>query len=200
MTASLETSLHTLDETRVLQAGGVTLTLGGLVTAAVILVATAAASWLVTRFLRRLRSMVFFTVPIYIGFHYLTVWGAFAAVERWLAAHLSFLAWMTPQAISIVMLGARPHSHEASTNISTLPMNRRTWPMRCVSQPVSGTEMALATAKLVMTQVPCTVLTPKSPEMAGSDTFAMEVSSTFMNVAVDSARVPSARALPVSGG
>ena len=37
MTASLETSLHTLDETRVLQAGGVTLTLGGLVTAAVIL-------------------------------------------------------------------------------------------------------------------------------------------------------------------
>ena len=72
--------------------------------------------------------------------------------------------------------------------------------MRCVSQPVSGTEMALATAKLVMTQVPCTVLTPKSPEMAGSDTFAMEVSSTFMNVAVDSARVPRARALPVSGG
>lgn len=56
MTASLETSLHTLDETRVLQAGGVTLTLGGLVTAAVILVATAAASWLVTRFLRRLRA------------------------------------------------------------------------------------------------------------------------------------------------
>ena len=56
MTASLETSLHTLDETRVLQAGGVTLTLGGLVTAAVILVATAAASWLVTRCLRRLRA------------------------------------------------------------------------------------------------------------------------------------------------
>ncbi|QYF86270.1 mechanosensitive ion channel family protein [Brevundimonas sp. PAMC22021] len=56
MTASLENSLHTLDETRVLQAGGVTLTIGGLVTAAVILVATAAASWLVTRFLRRLRA------------------------------------------------------------------------------------------------------------------------------------------------
>ena len=34
-------------------------------------------------------------------------------------------------------------------------MNRRTWPKRCVSQPVSGTAMALATAKLVMTQVPC---------------------------------------------
>lgn len=55
------------------------------------------------RFVRRLRSMVLFTVPIYIGFHYLTVWGAFAAMERWLADHLSFLAWMTPQAVSIVM-------------------------------------------------------------------------------------------------
>ena len=55
------------------------------------------------RFVRRLRSMVLFTVPIYIAFHYLAVWGAFAAMERWLAAHLSFLAWMTPQAVSIVM-------------------------------------------------------------------------------------------------
>ena len=55
------------------------------------------------RFVRRLRSMLYFTVPIYIGFHYLTVWGAFAAMEGWLASHLSFLAWMTPQAVSIVM-------------------------------------------------------------------------------------------------
>ena len=55
------------------------------------------------RFLRRLRSMVLFTVPIYILFHYLTVWGVFDAVERWLAAHLGFLSWMTPQAVSIVM-------------------------------------------------------------------------------------------------
>ncbi len=60
--------------------------------------------------------------------------------------------------------------------------------MRCVSQPVSGTAMALATAKLVMTRVPWIGLTPRSPEMAGGDTLAIELSSTFMNVAADSAR------------
>jgi hypothetical protein len=38
------------------------------------------------------------------------------------------------------MFGASPHSHEASTNSSTLAVNRRTWPKRCVSQPVSGTD------------------------------------------------------------
>ncbi len=55
------------------------------------------------RFTRRIRSMVLFTVPIYVGIHYLTVLGLFSAMEKWLAAHLSFLAWMTPQAVSIVM-------------------------------------------------------------------------------------------------
>jgi len=60
-----------------------------------------AKAW--TRFVRRIRSMVLFTVPIYVLFHYLAVWGAFAAMEKWLAAHLSGLAWLTPQAVSIVM-------------------------------------------------------------------------------------------------
>ena len=102
--------------------------------------------------------------------------------------------------MSVAMLGARPHSHDASTNSSTLMTNRRTWPKRCDSQPVSGTAMALATAKLVMTQVPWFGLTPRSPAMAGSETLAMDESSTFMNVAADSASVPSTRALPCSGG
>ena len=86
------------------------------------------------------------------------------------------------------------------TNNSTLAVNRRTWPKRCVSQPVSGTEMALATPNEVITQVPCDGLTPMSPAMAGMDTLAMDESSTFMNVASDSATVPQARALPCSGG
>ncbi|MNS54522.1 hypothetical protein D3C72_873200 [compost metagenome] len=85
-------------------------------------------------------------------------------------------------------------------NRITLAMNRRTWPKRWVMKPVSGTAMALATAKLVMTQVPCVVLTPRSPEMAGSDTFAIDESSTFMKVAADSATVPQTRAEPSSGG
>jgi hypothetical protein len=98
------------------------------------------------------------------------------------------------------MFGARPHSQEAITNSMTLATNRRTWPKRCDSQPVSGTAIALATAKLVMTQVPWFGLTPRSPAMAGSDTLAIEVSSTFMNVAADSAIVPHSRAEPSSGG
>ena len=98
------------------------------------------------------------------------------------------------------MLGASPHSQDAITNSSTLITNRRTWPKRCDSQPVSGSEMALATAKLVMTQVPWFGLTPRSPAMAGRETLAIELSSTFMNVAADSVSVPQKRAEPSRGG
>src|SRR4051812_50220255 len=98
------------------------------------------------------------------------------------------------------MFGARPHSHDAMTNRITLPTNSLTCPKRCESQPVSGTAMALATAKLVMTQVPWFGLTPRSPAMAGSDTLAIDVSSTFMKVAADRATVPHRRAEPSSGG
>src|SRR5688572_18359678 len=95
---------------------------------------------------------------------------------------------------------ARPHSQEAMTNRITLATNSRTWPKRCESQPVSGTAIALATAKLVITQTPWFGLAPRSPAMAGSETLAIEVSSTFMNVAADSAIVPHIRAEPSSGG
>ena len=60
--------------------------------------------------------------------------------------------------------------------------------------------MALATAKLVITQVPCVGLTPRSPAIAGRDTLAIDVSSTFMKVAAERASVPHRRALPSSGG
>src|SRR5690606_40176322 len=61
------------------------------------------------------------------------------------------------------MYGASPHSQDDSTNSRTLATNRRTWPKRWVSQPVSGREIALATANEVITQVPCAGLTPRSP-------------------------------------
>ena len=79
-------------------------------------------------------------------------------------------------------------------------MNSRTWPKRRVSQPVSGSEIALATPKEVMTQVPWSGETPRSPAIAGIETLAIEVSSTFMKVASDSAIVPIASCAPVSGG
>ncbi len=50
-----------------------------------------------------------------------------------------------------------------------------------------------------MTQVPWSGATPRSPAMAGIETFAIEVSSTFMNVASDRTTVPSASAVPWSG-
>ncbi|MCY1168541.1 hypothetical protein D9M73_85380 [compost metagenome] len=102
--------------------------------------------------------------------------------------------------ISVVMFGARPHSHEVTINRMMLAMNSRTWPKRCDSQPVRGTEMALATPKLVMTQTPWLGLTPRSPAMAGRETLAIDESSTFMKVAADSASVPHMRAEPVRGG
>ncbi len=77
--------------------------------------------------------------------------------------------------------------------------NRRTWPKRWVSQPVSGIDTALAAAKIVITQVPSSTETPSSPEMVGIATFAIDESSTFMNIASDTATVPSASLAPVRG-
>ena len=58
----------------------------------------------------------------------------------------------------------------------------------------------MAIPKLVITQVPWPGLTPKSPEMAGIDTLAIEESSTFMNVAKDKDNVPNKSAVPYKGG
>ena len=98
------------------------------------------------------------------------------------------------------MLVASPQSHEPSTNSSVDSANRRTAPKRCDSHPVSGTAMALATANDVITHVPWLALTARSPEMAGIETFAIDVSSTTMNVATESANVPATRGTPRSGG
>ena len=98
------------------------------------------------------------------------------------------------------ILGASPHAQDDNTNSRIDVTNRRTCPKRCVNHPVSGTEMALATANEVMTHVPWFGATPRSPEMAGIDTLAMDESSTFMKVASDSATVPIASLAPVSGG
>ena len=96
---------------------------------------------------------------------------------------------MTRKTISICRLDDRPQASEASTKSSTEVTNRCTVPKRCVSQPVSGTEMALATANDVITQVPWLGLTPTSPAMVGMETLAIVVSRTFMNVASDTAMV-----------
>jgi hypothetical protein len=107
--------------------------------------------------------------------------------------------WSTRNKINISMDDAKPHNQLLSTNNTMLLVNKRTAPKRWVSQPVSGTEMALATPKLVITQVPWLGLTPKSPEIAGIDTLAIEESNTFINVAKDSDKVPNTKAAPLNG-
>src|SRR5580658_7516578 len=60
----------------------------------------------------------------------------------------------TRNAIRDGKLQARPQSREAIVNSTTEMTKVRTTPKRCMSQPVSGTDTPLATAKEVITQVP----------------------------------------------
>ncbi len=76
-----------------------------------------------------------------------------------------------------------PQRKEVMTKSTTAAMNSLTSPKRRAIQPVSGRAMALLTAKAVMTQVPCSELTPRLPEMVVRATLAMVVSSTCMKVA-----------------
>src|SRR3569832_900570 len=105
----------------------------------------------------------------------------------------------TRNRISSVSEGASAHRNDAMVNSVIDQMNSFTWPKVLVSQPVRGKEIALATPNDVMTQVPWSGETPRSPEIAGIDTFAMDVSSTFMNVASDNAIVPMVNAVPCNG-
>ena len=92
------------------------------------------------------------------------------------------------------MLGARPHSQEASTNSRMLPTNSRTMPMRCVAPAGHGTEIALATAKARDDPGALAGSTPRSPAIAGSrDVGGSSCRARSANVASDSAMVPNAR-------
>ena len=55
------------------------------------------------RFKKRLPRMVLYTVPIYVVFFFLKRWGAFDALEAAMAEHVSFLSWLPPQAMSIIV-------------------------------------------------------------------------------------------------
>ncbi|KGX32441.1 putative transport domain protein [Burkholderia pseudomallei MSHR3709] len=84
-------------------------------------------------------------------------------------------------------------------NASTDSVNSRTSPARRASQPVSGTAIAEATEYDEITHVPSLVATPRLPEIVGTATFAIDVSSTSMNVPSASPIVSSASVPPDSG-
>ncbi|MBM9616043.1 hypothetical protein JWJ90_17375 [Desulfobulbus rhabdoformis] len=54
------------------------------------------------RFKRRIRKIVTYTVPIYILFYFLNEAGFFQVAEQFIGAHLSWMSWLTPQALSIL--------------------------------------------------------------------------------------------------
>ncbi|NLW81051.1 MAG: hypothetical protein GXY42_05185 [Desulfovibrionales bacterium] len=54
------------------------------------------------RFRRRIKKIVLITVPIYIGMHILQRAGMFAAMEQFMASHMSGLPWLHPQSMGII--------------------------------------------------------------------------------------------------
>ena len=107
--------------------------------------------------------------------------------------------WKIRHKISISKLWEMPHNQEAKTKSAVEIRNNFTSPKRLASQPVMGIEIALATPKEVITQVPWLNDAPRSPEIVGIATFAMVESNTCMNVARDSANVMMPRAAPSIG-
>lgn len=55
------------------------------------------------RFQRRIGQILSITVPIYVLFFLLIHWGAFAAVERFMADNLGWLSWLPPQAVGVII-------------------------------------------------------------------------------------------------
>lgn len=58
----------------------------------------------IRRFRKRMPRLIYFTVPFYIIIYYTSQAGLFAMLENWLAQHLSWLAIVKPQAMSVVIL------------------------------------------------------------------------------------------------
>ncbi len=102
-------------------------------------------------------------------------------------------------AISDSKFCAKPQRADAIVKSSTDSVNRRTSPTRRASQPVNGTAIAEATEYDEITHVPWLVATPRLPEMVGTATFAIDVSSTSMNVPSASPTVSNASVPPANG-
>jgi len=55
------------------------------------------------RFRRRIRKIVMITVPVYVGVHFMHKLGTFAAVEHFLAEHMTGLSWLHPKSMGIIV-------------------------------------------------------------------------------------------------
>lgn len=55
------------------------------------------------RFTRRIGQILSITVPIYVLFFLLSKWGAFNAVQGFIAENLGWLSWLPPQAVGVIV-------------------------------------------------------------------------------------------------
>lgn len=58
----------------------------------------------VRRFKKRIKKLLLFTIPIYCLFFAVQQAGGFAALQKWMAGHSEWLAFLDPKAVSIVIL------------------------------------------------------------------------------------------------
>lgn len=56
------------------------------------------------RFKTRMKKIIRFTVPIYILFYFFNQIGLFDVLEGYMATHFTWLAWLSPQSMSIIVL------------------------------------------------------------------------------------------------
>src|SRR5262249_4108111 len=96
--------------------------------------------------------------------------------------------------------GDKPHSAEFTPKQNIAVTKTRNAPKRPANQPVSGTVIASATAYEVITQSPWLLDTPRLPEMFGTDTFAIVMSSTARKLATASNPAALHKTPPLSAG
>ena len=56
------------------------------------------------RFKKRIKKILYFTVPIYCLIFYLNKIGHFEAIEKFISQYISFLSWLHPESIGIIVL------------------------------------------------------------------------------------------------
>src|SRR6202051_781391 len=107
---------------------------------------------------------------------------------------------MRRAATSMGMLVASPQMAENTMNKQIDVTKVRTSPKRRPIQPVNGCMTAAASMYELTAQVPSELLTPRLPEIEGTETLTMVMSSISMNEAVAIAAVRNSSLPPCNGG
>src|ERR1700687_898261 len=108
--------------------------------------------------------------------------------------------WMRRAPTSIGRLVARPQTAEKHMNNKMEVTKVLTSPKRRPIHPVSGCMTAAASMYELTAQVPSELLTPRLPDIEGTETLTMVMSRISMNEAVAIAAVRNSSLPPCNGG